>query len=52
MGDLFELLFSNFLIVAAVIGGIISFFSRMGNDQEDERKHKSAWTIQVSKRTF
>ncbi|ASF39948.1 hypothetical protein CEH05_12705 [Halobacillus halophilus] len=38
MGELFELLFSNFLIVAAVIGGIISFFSRMGNDQEDERK--------------
>ncbi|MCA1009722.1 hypothetical protein [Halobacillus halophilus] len=38
MGELFDLLFSNFLIVAAVIGGIISFFSRMGSEQEDERK--------------
>ncbi|MGR9049323.1 hypothetical protein ACQ4XT_11900 [Halobacillus faecis] len=42
MGDLIELIFSNFLILAAIIGGIISWFSGMtkenGKKQNPERK--------------
>ncbi|WLR46227.1 hypothetical protein LC065_11505 [Halobacillus litoralis] len=38
MGDLIELIFSNFLILAAIIGGIISWFS--GMTKENENKHK------------
>ncbi|WP_173916102.1 hypothetical protein [Halobacillus sp. Marseille-Q1614] len=36
MNDLLELIFSNFLIVAAVIGGLISWFSNSA--KEEERK--------------
>ncbi|GEN52027.1 hypothetical protein [Halobacillus faecis] len=36
MGDIIELIFSNFLILAAIIGGIISWFS--GMTKENEKK--------------
>ncbi|UOQ93778.1 hypothetical protein MUO14_01935 [Halobacillus shinanisalinarum] len=39
MGDILELLFSNIVIVAAVIGGIISFVSRLNKKEEEKPKH-------------
>ncbi|REJ10623.1 hypothetical protein [Halobacillus trueperi] len=38
MGDLIELIFSNFLILAAIIGGIISWFSGMTKENENKQK--------------
>ncbi|MFG6148477.1 hypothetical protein [Halobacillus sp. B23F22_1] len=40
MNELFELIFSNFLIVAAIIGGLISWFS--GMNKEDSEKQGGA----------
>ncbi|WP_101844327.1 hypothetical protein [Halobacillus sp. Marseille-P3879] len=37
MNDLIELIFSNFLIVAAIIGGIISWFSGMSKEESDKQ---------------
>ncbi|MFC7060675.1 hypothetical protein [Halobacillus seohaensis] len=39
MNDLLELIFSNFLIVAAIIGGLISWFSSM-NKKETEKQNR------------
>ncbi|WP_181350619.1 hypothetical protein [Thalassobacillus sp. CUG 92003] len=43
MSDILELLFGNFLIVAAIIGGILSWMKGMGGKQaqDDETKRKS-----------
>lgn len=38
MGDLIELIFSNFLILAAIIGGIISWFSGMTKENENKQR--------------
>ncbi|CDQ18041.1 hypothetical protein SAMN05192559_102218 [Halobacillus karajensis] len=38
MGDLIELIFSNFLILAAIIGGIISWFSGMTKESENKQR--------------
>ncbi|WP_082233795.1 hypothetical protein [Halobacillus massiliensis] len=38
MNDLLELIFSNFLIVAAIIGGLISFFSNAGKKEEQRKQ--------------
>ncbi|ARI77021.1 hypothetical protein [Halobacillus mangrovi] len=38
MGELLDLIFSNFLIVAAIIGGIISWFSGMTKDEEKRKR--------------
>ncbi|WP_062513820.1 hypothetical protein [Halobacillus sp. KGW1] len=38
MGDLLDLIFSNFLVVAAIIGGIISFFSGAGKKEQQADK--------------
>jgi hypothetical protein len=38
MGDLLDLIFSNFLIVAAIIGGVVSWFSRMTKDEEQKKR--------------
>ncbi|WP_226583137.1 hypothetical protein [Halobacillus litoralis] len=40
MGDLLELIFSNFLILAAVIGGIVSWFSGMTKEKETKQKRE------------
>ncbi|MCA1021426.1 hypothetical protein GLW04_07960 [Halobacillus litoralis] len=36
MADLIELIFSNFVIVAAIIGGIISWFSGMSKEKDQK----------------
>ena len=38
MGDLIDLILSNFLIIAAIIGGIISWFSGMTKENETEKR--------------
>ena len=38
MGDLIELIFSNFLILAAIIGGVISWFSSMSKENEPKQR--------------
>ncbi|QAS54148.1 hypothetical protein [Halobacillus litoralis] len=38
MGELFELVFSNFLILAAIIGGIISWFSGMSKEKDTKKE--------------
>ncbi|MGI8316101.1 hypothetical protein [Halobacillus mangrovi] len=38
MGDLLDLIFSNFLIVAAIIGGLISWFSGMTKDEDRKQR--------------
>ncbi|SFJ19598.1 hypothetical protein SAMN04487936_101277 [Halobacillus dabanensis] len=38
MGDLIDLIFSNFLIIAAIIGGIVSWFSGMTKENETKQK--------------
>ncbi|MBH0229916.1 hypothetical protein [Halobacillus yeomjeoni] len=40
MGELFDLIFSNFLIVAAIIGGIISWFRGMSKEREAEQPNR------------
>lgn len=41
MGDLIDLILSNFLIIAAIVGGIISWFSGMTKENETKRPDRS-----------
>ncbi|MFD2926010.1 hypothetical protein [Halobacillus naozhouensis] len=45
MGDILEILFSNFLVVAAVIGGIFSFFSGLNKKKQEKGSRKPSSSV-------